>query len=217
MRTTHDVLVPSAKEKTTWVRERGWEVSEALTVLIRGAGSASLRRLLKWNWNEMWAVRGSARRAFQVERTADTTTEGEKARAQGARGGWCGPSEGGRQEEWEVNLEEFPGLAGHKRTWPGEPLKGWSTREIHLAESRLWGGEGVQGGLWGGCHCHPKRWGWLQSSSSTHWREWRSFTEMETVAGKNLKSETTKTSVVDLSVFEMPVRHPSRDFKAGKS
>lgn len=47
----------------------------------------------------MWAE-GIRRRAFQVERIAvDTTTGGEKARAQGTRGGWCGPSDGeGRSE-----------------------------------------------------------------------------------------------------------------------
>lgn len=39
---------------------------------------------------------------------------------------------------------------------------------------------------------------------------------MGEAAGGKFRGETIKSSVIDMSVFEIPVRHPTRDIKASK-
>ena len=160
---------------------------------------------------------GIRRKSFPGRENSRYNHRGRESQGSGNKGRLVWPEWRGMAGRVRDESEEFPGLAGHRRTWPGEPLKGLSTREIHLAESRLWGGEGVQ---------EPRK---EESLSSK--RKMRMTPEFliyslkgmafvywnGTVAGRNLGSETTKTSDVDLSVFEMPFRHPSRDIKAGKS
>ena len=42
------------------------------------------------------------------------------------------------------------------------------------------------------------------------------MTEMDEAAGGKFRGESIKSSVIDVSVFEIPVRHPTRDIKASK-
>lgn len=39
--------------------------------------------------------------------------------------------------------------------------------------------------------------------------------EMEEAAGEKVGDDTVRSSVVDMSAFEVPVRHPGRDIQVG--